>query len=141
ILVLPRAQGDPPRAPEDPAALAVSADPEVAARAVAALRARGQEGLDALLSAHAAALSGLDASATQPTDEGTRRLVAAVDAVAGQKDARFARLFWNEDLAAALAEAKASGKPVLSLRLLGRPDQDCSCAHSRFFRAVLYANA
>jgi hypothetical protein len=48
---------------------------------------------------------------------------------------------WYTDLATAQAAAKASGKPILSLRLLGRLDEELSCANSRFFRVVLYANA
>ncbi|MGC4031240.1 MAG: hypothetical protein QM754_05770 [Tepidisphaeraceae bacterium] len=63
-----------------------------------------------------------------------------VDAVAGQKDAAVSRLFWYTDLDQALAAAKASGRPVLSLRLLGKLDEDLSCANSRFFRTTLYAN-
>ena len=41
----------------------------------------------------------------------------------------------------AKAAARASGKPILSLRLLGRLDEELSCANSRFFRITLYANA
>lgn len=44
-------------------------------------------------------------------------------------------------LAAFVAAAKREEKPVLSLRLLGRLDEDLSCANSRFFRTALYANA
>jgi hypothetical protein len=64
--------------------------------------------------------------------------VTALDAVAGQRDARFARLFWHTDFEQALARAKAQRKPILSLRLLGRLDEERSCANSRFFRTVLY---
>ena len=39
---------------------------------------------------------------------------------------------------AALAEAKRSRRAVLSLRLLGRLDEELSCANSRFFRRLLY---
>jgi hypothetical protein len=119
---------------DDPLATrAVSADPEVAADAVRALRAKGPAGLAELLAAHEAALASLD-----PASEEGRRLVRAVDAVAGQRDARFARLFWHTDLDEALARARAERRPVLSLRLLGRLDEERSCANSRFFRTVLY---
>src|SRR6266571_6534884 len=40
----------------------------------------------------------------------------------------------------AKAAAQASGKPILSLRLLGQLDEEYSCANSRFFRTTLYAN-
>jgi hypothetical protein len=32
------------------------------------------------------------------------------------------------------------GKPILSLRLLGKLTDEFSCANSRFFRTVLYPN-
>jgi hypothetical protein len=50
-------------------------------------------------------------------------------------------LYWYTDLEQAKATAKASGKPILSLRLLGRLDEDLNCANSRFFRISLYPNA
>jgi hypothetical protein len=45
---------------------------------------------------------------------------------------------WHTSLPAALAEARATGKPVLNLWLLGRLDEELSCANSRFFRKTLY---
>jgi hypothetical protein len=60
--------------------------------------------------------------------------------VAGQYDSHATRLYWHTSLESARAAATASGRPILSLRLLGRLDEECSCANSRFFRAVLYAN-
>jgi hypothetical protein len=50
-------------------------------------------------------------------------------------------LSWHEDLEAARAEAARRGRPILSLRLLGRLDEAMSCANSRFFRSVLYRDA
>jgi hypothetical protein len=96
-----------------------------------ALRAQGPAGLDKVLAA-------LDA--TREPSERTR-LIDAATKVARQKDAHVSRLYWYEDLDAALAAAKSSGKPVLSLRMLGRLDEELSCANSRFFRTTLYANA
>ncbi|MCM3878374.1 MAG: hypothetical protein NEA02_18395 [Thermoanaerobaculia bacterium] len=68
------------------------------------------------------------------------RLRAAIDAAARQRDAAWAGLYWYTDLPQALAAAKREGKPVLSLRLLGKLDEELSCANSRFFRTALYAN-
>lgn len=93
--------------------------------ALRALRAAGPGGLDALL-----ALGG-----SGP------RWEAAVDAVAAQRDASASGLYWYTDLDAALAAARARGRPILSLRLLGRLDEELSCANSRFFRTVLYPDA
>jgi hypothetical protein len=68
------------------------------------------------------------------------RLRAALDAVAQQHNAHTSLLYWYTDLEAAKAEARRSGKPILSLRLLGKLTDEYSCANSRFFRAVLYSN-
>ena len=96
--------------------------------AIATLRDRGPAGLDATLAAY----DRLDPAAR---DDAARR---GLDRVAGQKDAHASRLFWYTDLDAALAAAREADKPVLTLRLLGRLDDDLSCANSRFFRTVLY---
>jgi hypothetical protein len=61
-----------------------------------------------------------------------------LDRVCGQIHAHTTLLYWFTDLPAALAEAAATGRPVLSLRLLGRLDEELSCANSRFFRRLLY---
>lgn len=66
--------------------------------------------------------------------------LAALDREAGQKDAAKSGLFWYTDLNEARAAATASGKPILSLRLLGRLDEELSCANSRFFRKTLYVD-
>ncbi|HEY0007157.1 MAG TPA: hypothetical protein VGB55_00395 [Tepidisphaeraceae bacterium] len=63
-----------------------------------------------------------------------------IDQAAGQKDAVRSRLFWYTDLNQALVAAKEQNKPVLSLRLLGRLDEELSCANSRFFRKTLYVD-
>jgi len=65
---------------------------------------------------------------------------ATLDAVCAQKDCAASHLYWYTDLETARAAAKTSGRPILSLRLLGRLDEELSCANSRFFRSVLYAN-
>jgi hypothetical protein len=67
-------------------------------------------------------------------------LALRIDQVAAQRYATVSRLFWHTDLDRAKATAKAENKPILSLRMLGRLDEDMSCANSRFFRATLYAN-
>jgi hypothetical protein len=67
-------------------------------------------------------------------------LARRIDDLAGQRYATWSRLYWHRDLEAAKREARATGRPILSLRMLGRLDQDLSCANSRFFRVALYAN-
>ena len=68
------------------------------------------------------------------------KLAAEVDAAAHQKYATVSRLYWYTKLTDAKTAAKASDKPILHLRMLGRLDEDLSCANSRLFRATLYSN-
>ena len=49
-------------------------------------------------------------------------------------------LYWYTALAYAKHASQATGRPILSLRLLGTLDTEYSCANSRFFRTALYAN-
>lgn len=63
---------------------------------------------------------------------------AVLDRVCAQKDCRFSGLYWYTDLEEAKAAARHLGRPIVSLRLLGRLDEEVSCANSRFFRTVLY---
>ena len=66
---------------------------------------------------------------------------AALGTVAQQKNSYVAGLYWHTDLESAKKASAASGKPILSLRLLGKLTDEFSCANSRFFRTVLYSNA
>src|SRR4029079_12375311 len=70
-----------------------------------------------------------------------QRLTAVLDAVSQQKDSYLSGLYWYTDLSQAQAAARAAGKPILSLRLLGKLNEEYSCANSRFFRTILYSNA
>lgn len=134
-----------PEAAHDRSALALAAidpDPEMAVPAIAELRALGPAGLESMLLAHDGLLEA--ARATRPAalrqDATWLRFSAALDAIAGQRDAAAARLYWYTSLDEAEAAAQAAAKPILSLRLLGKLTDEYSCANSRFFRTVLYAN-
>ncbi|MHC4830654.1 MAG: hypothetical protein ACYTFT_09935 [Planctomycetota bacterium] len=101
------------------------------------LRADRQEGVDALR----ARLEKV--RATEPSvdrDAKLARLTRAIDEVAQQLGAENSGLFWFTDLEEAKAHANTAGKPILSLRLLGKLTEELSCANSRFFRAILYAD-
>src|SRR5687767_553990 len=119
----------------------VSVDSEESEQAIAALRAEGQAGLQAFLSAHADKLKSnrldLSSPVSQKEDPEWERLRAALDQLCKQKDCYGSRLYWHTDIEQAKAAARASGKPILSLRLLGNLDEDLSCANSRFFRITL----
>jgi hypothetical protein len=69
------------------------------------------------------------------------QLAVEIDAFAHQRYATVSRLHWHTDLTAAKAAASTQHRPILHLRMLGRLDEDLSCANSRFFRTTLYANA
>ncbi|PAX56977.1 hypothetical protein [Brunnivagina elsteri] len=97
---------------------------------VVTLRKQGASGLDKFLKNHA-----------QELQKPSPQIREALDKLCQQRDCYASKLYWYTDLEQAKAAAKASGKPILSLRLLGRLDQDLSCANSRFFRVALYPNA
>lgn len=119
---------------------AVSTDAATASTAIAALRAEGPRGHAALFAAHADAIRALaEVPPTRP-DAASERLRHAIDVVSGQRDGHASGLYWHTDLEAAQREATTSGRPILSLRLLGRLDEEMSCANSRYFRLVLYSN-
>ncbi len=101
----------------------------ISAIAATPMPATGPAAVEAFLQAHESEL------ANSPQ----RR--AELDALCRQMDCDASRLFWYTDLEEAKAAAQASGKPILSLRLLGQLDADLSCANSRFFRVALYPNA
>jgi hypothetical protein len=126
------------------AAAAVDEDATAAKAAIARLREMGPQGLKVLFDANAdliARHSGAPVATGDAADAAQwARVSGAIDAVAAQKDAYTSGLYWYTDLDAAKAAAKASGRPILSLRLLGTLDSEYSCANSRYFRTVLYAN-
>jgi hypothetical protein len=92
------------------------------------LREQGQTGVDLMVAA-------------APADpQGDADYRAAIDRVCAQRDCFASHLYWYTDLDLAKTEARATGKPILSLRLLGRLDEELSCANSRFFRTTLYSD-
>ncbi|MDM9385592.1 hypothetical protein QUB80_33595 [Chlorogloeopsis sp. ULAP01] len=95
---------------------------------VAKLRPQGQSGLEVFLKSYVNQLN-------------SSQIRAALDEVCQQQDCYASKLYWYTDLEQAKSAAKTSGKPILSLRLLGKLNTDLSCANSRFFRVVLYPNA
>ena len=115
--------------PEEAPARAL--DARLEAGDLAALRAQGPAALDAMLARWDRMPPGPDRD----------HLALAIDQVAGQRYATVSRLYWYTDLAAAQRAARTLDRPILALRMLGRLDEDLSCANSRFFRATLYANA
>ncbi len=109
-----------------PALLAPTLAWAQAAAAIKQVRAMGPAGLEALL-------------ALQPGSESAdvtmiSKWQAAVDAVASQHEASRSRLYWFTDFDQAKKAAQSTGKPIISLRLLGKLTDEYSCANSRFFR-------
>ncbi|NEU77841.1 hypothetical protein [Nostoc sp. UIC 10630] len=103
---------------------------------VSVLRKQGPSGLQLFLKSHRNTLDINSSDAVLPSSA----LRVALDELCQQRDCYASRLYWYTDIEQAKAAARTSGKPILSLRLLGRLDQDLSCANSRFFRVALYPN-
>lgn len=120
---------------------AISDNVAESSRAVAELRSLGPAGLEVLMVQYADEIRRQIANPTAAPDQEWQRIALALDAVAQQKNSYVAGLYWHTDLDEAKRVSTASGKPILSLRLLGKLTDELSCANSRFFRAVLYPNA
>lgn len=117
---------------------AVSENPTESKAAIASLRLMGAEGLRVMFETYAS-----DVKRYMETGEQNaqwHKIANALDAVAMQKDSYASKLYWHTDLEQAKLEAQKSGKPILTLRLLGNLNEEFSCANSRFFRSILYAN-
>lgn len=123
---------------------AMGSDGDAGKYAIIALRAAGPAGLQALINENAALLESgrraQEADLAGPPDPAWQRLCAVLDAVGRVRDCYASQLYWYTDLGLAKAAAKAARKPILSLRLMGNLDDEYSCANSRYFRTVLYAN-
>jgi hypothetical protein len=115
---------------------ALAADKAESERAILELRSMGAEGLQSFLEMNR---SEIDAATAVPGNSGSH-VLEVLDSLCQQKDCYASRLFWYTDLEQAKKAARAQHKPILSLRLLGRLDEDLSCANSRLFRITLYAN-
>ncbi len=116
---------------------AKSIDPVDLKRVIDDLRLHRQDAVDQLVVERNETITDED----QESQRQLRVFDHAIDLVAGQKSAVESRLFWHTSLTSARRDSVATGKPILSLRLLGRLDQDLSCANSRFFRRVLYPDS
>jgi hypothetical protein len=128
--------------PETLARKAVSENSSESLPAIDALRAMGPAGLRVLFDVHKDEIErrALGSSDSEAATASWQRLAAALDAVSQQRDSYTSGLYWHTDIEQAKAEARKSGKPILSLRLLGKLTDEFSCANSRFFRTALYSN-
>jgi len=109
------------------------------------LRAEGPAALDRLLAEREQLLrKRTEAAGHEKTiaalDAELARLNRVIDQVGGQVHCTASGLYWYTDLEQAKAAAMESGRPILSLRMLGNLTDEYSCANSRFFRTTLYAN-
>jgi len=134
----------PTFAKTDPEILAlkvISAKPAESAPAIAKLRELGPAGLNTLFQTYAREINQQVSNPLLAATPEWQRLSAALDSVSQQKDSYLSGLYWYTDFAQAKVAARAAGKPILSLRLLGKLNEEYSCANSRFFRTILYSNA
>ena len=119
---------------------AISENAAASSAAIEDLRALGPAGLEALKAQYANEIDSHIKNPSAASDEQWQRITAALDAVAQQKNSYVAGLYWYTDLSKAKKASATLGKPILSLRLLGKLTDEFSCANSRFFRTVLYPN-
>ena len=119
---------------------ATSADASESAAAVEELRAMGPAGLEALMVQYAGPIKVHINNPQIASTADWQRISSALDRVSQQKNSYLSGLYWYTDFQAAKLAASQSGKPILSLRLLGKLSDEFSCANSRFFRTVLYSN-
>jgi hypothetical protein len=110
------------------------------AAAIDQLRSAGPAGLDAMFHVYGERIQKQLANPAAK-DADWEQLRTAFDTIAQQRDAYASHLYWYTDLEKAKAAARESSKPILSLRLLGKLNEEYSCANSRFFRTTLYPNA
>ena len=120
---------------------AVSENTAESAAAIEELRIQGSAGLNALMKRYAAEIKQHIDDPLLKADPEWLRITKALDTVSGQKNSYLSGLYWYTDLKEAEKVSQQSGKPILSLRLLGKLTDELSCANSRFFRTVLYSNA
>ncbi|HEU4766478.1 MAG TPA: hypothetical protein VFS77_03865 [Pyrinomonadaceae bacterium] len=120
---------------------AVSENPAESTAAIEELRAMGPAGLETLLTQHADEINRHIANPSTAATAEWQRITKALDHVGQQKNNYISGLYWYTDLEDAKRVAREANKPILSLRLLGKLTDELSCANSRFFRTVLYANA
>ena len=105
------------------------------------MRSMGPAGLQMLMTRYAGEINRHIADPSLASDEEWQRITTALDTVAQQKNSYISGLYWYTDFESAKRASAISGKPILSLRLLGKLTDEFSCANSRFFRTVLYPNA
>lgn len=127
--------------PETLALKAIAENSAESAPAIAKLRALGPAGLNTLFQTYAREINEQVSNPLLIATPEWQRLSAALDSISQQKDSYLSGLYWYTDFAQAKAAARAEGKPILSLRLLGKLNEEYSCANSRFFRTILYSNA
>jgi hypothetical protein len=141
LLLLVSAQANSAKTPvESLVARAVSEKSTEALPAIEELRALGPNGLQNLMKQYEDEVAVHVANPTAPASPEWQRITAALDAVSQQRNSYVSGLYWYTNLDQARKASVDSGKPILSLRLLGKLTDELSCANSRFFRTVLYAN-
>ena len=124
--------------------LLASSETETRAQCMESLRKEGPDGLLKALSyfdqLEQTLKSNTESERGAKLQEQKQLLTEAIDSIAGQRHATVSRLYWYTDFEEAKKRAAEIKKPILSLRMLGKLNDEFSCANSRFFRTALYAN-
>ena len=119
---------------------AVSENNAEALPAIEELRSLGPAGMASLMKQYNTQIAQHIANPTIAVSPEWNRITTALDTVSQQRNSYLSGLYWYTDLEQARKVAAQTGKPILSLRLLGKLTDELSCANSRFFRTVLYPN-
>lgn len=120
---------------------AISENNAEAMPAIEELRSLGPSGIQTLMHRYDDEITRHIANPGMAASPEWTRITAALDAVSQQRNSYLSGLYWYTDLEQAQRVSAQSGKPILSLRLLGKLTDELSCANSRFFRTVPYSNA
>ena len=120
---------------------AASVNNAEAVPAIEELRSLGPAGMASLMKHYDTQIAQHVANPTIAVSPEWNRITTALDAVSQQRNSYLSGLYWYTDLEQARKVSAQTGKPILSLRLLGNLTDELSCANSRFFRTVLYPNA
>lgn len=113
-------------------------------KSAAELRAMGPKALDDLMEKRFELVEAYrqadNESALNQIARELREQQELIDEVAAAKYSYVSGLYWYTDWDRAKAVSESTGKPILSLRLMGKLTDEYSCANSRYFRSSLYAN-
>ena len=123
--------------PKTLARQAVSENAKESAGAINSLRAMGQAGLDAMFETYAEEIKQYAAGNQNAS---WQRIASALDGVSQQRNSYASRLYWYTDLERPRPKQRRAASRFSLCACSEILMEEFTCANSRFFRTVLYAN-